>query len=275
MTWETASGSGHGWRRITSTWPGSGPCWRRPPTLQERQDPIRWCLQQGPDGPPPTGRGDPLPVAIAADAAFHFRYPEAQELLEGCGLQAIPWSPLADAPLPGDCRAVVLPGGYPELHAGQLAASRRSLASLAAAARAGLPVVAECGGLLLLGQELEDDQGIGHPMAGLLPFSARRGPLSLGYRSALPSRDGLLVRGGEALCGHEFHRWQLVPGRSAAGSWQGPKHCGNLKAGDSLRESKDGPHRTFTPAGCTSTGLDARRFPRGWPEPPPAPGRRG
>ena len=202
---------------LARLWPLLAP----PADPPERQDPIRWCLQQGPYGPPPTGRGDPLPVAIAADAAFHFRYPEAQELLEGCGLQAIPWSPLADAPLPGDCRAVVLPGGYPELHAGQLAASRRSLASLAAAARAGLPVVAECGGLLLLGQELEDGQGIGHPMAGLLPFSARRGPLSLGYRSALPSRDGLLVRGGERLCGHEFHRWQLVSRPECGGELAG------------------------------------------------------
>ena len=49
-------------------------------------------------------------------------------------------------------------------------------------------------------------------MAGLLPFSARRGALSLGYRQALPGADGLLVRRGEALCGHEFHRWQLQPG---------------------------------------------------------------
>jgi cobyrinic acid a,c-diamide synthase len=181
-------------------------------------DPILWSLEQAPPAPTtaaPTAAisptSGPLPVAIASDAAFHFRYPEAQELLSACGLRPVPWSPLADEPLPADCRAVLLPGGYPELHAAQLAAGRRSLGSLAAAARAGLPIVAECGGLLLLGRELEGGDGNRHPMAGLLPFSARRGGLSLGYRQALPGADGLLVRRGEALSGHEFHRWQLLP----------------------------------------------------------------
>ncbi len=184
----------------------------------EGLDPIRWCLEQVPPERPTlaatgavTPASGPLPVAIASDAAFHFRYPEAQELLAACGLRPVPWSPLADEPLPADCRAVLLPGGYPELHAAQLAAGRRSLGSLAAAARSGLPVVAECGGLLLLGRELEDGDGLWHSMAGLLPFRARRGGLSLGYRQALPGADGLLVRRGEALSGHEFHRWQLLP----------------------------------------------------------------
>jgi cobyrinic acid a,c-diamide synthase len=183
----------------------------------ERLDPIRWCLEQAPPARGTIANASsavapgPLPVAIASDAAFHFRYPEAHELLSACGLRTVPWSPLADEPLPADCRAVLLPGGYPELHGAQLAASRRSLGSLGAAARAGLPIVAECGGLLLLGRELEDGNGILHPMAGLLPFNARRGALSLGYRQALPGADGLLVRRGEPLWGHEFHRWQLQP----------------------------------------------------------------
>jgi cobyrinic acid a,c-diamide synthase len=187
-----------------------------PPASCAAKDPILWCLQQGQSRPgdasamavsSPATRPS---VAIASDAAFHFRYPEAQELLEGCGLRPLPWSPLADDPLPPDCRAVLLPGGYPELHARQLAASQRSLGALVKAGRRGLPIVAECGGLLLLGQQLEDGEGVCHRMTGLLPFSARRGSLSLGYRSAWPARDGLLVRWGEGLIGHEFHRWQLV-----------------------------------------------------------------
>ncbi|MEA5390314.1 cobyrinate a,c-diamide synthase [Cyanobium gracile UHCC 0139] len=205
---------------LAQLWPLLAP----PPPAPERRDPIRWCLDQVPPEPVPagaaagaalgqgaTGAGTPLPVAIASDAAFHFRYPEAQELLQACGLSPVPWSPLADDPLPPDCRAVLLPGGYPELHAARLAASHRSLGSLRSAARGGLPIVAECGGLLLLGRELEDPDGLPHPMAGLLPFRARRGPLSLGYRQAVPVADGLLVRRGESLCGHEFHRWQLLP----------------------------------------------------------------
>ncbi len=198
---------------LARLWPLLAP----PAGPPERLDPIRWCLEQAPPAPGAVANAaaavahGPLPVAIASDAAFHFRYPEAQELLSACGLRTVPWSPLADEPLPADCRAVLLPGGYPELHGAQLAASRRSLGFLAAAARAGLPIVAECGGLLLLGRELEDGNGILHPMAGLLPFKARRGALSLGYRQALPGADGLLVRRGEALWGHEFHRWQLQP----------------------------------------------------------------
>jgi cobyrinic acid a,c-diamide synthase len=151
-----------------------------------------------------------LPVAIAADAAFHFRYPETTELLQAVGLEPVSWSPLADQPLPADTRAIVLPGGYPELHAAQLETSRRSLGELAQAAAQGVPVVAECGGLLVLGATLEDGAGQARSMAGVLPFQARRGELSLGYREAEASADGLLVRRGERFQGHEFHRWQIA-----------------------------------------------------------------
>ena len=168
-------------------------------------DPIRWCLERGQPGPAPA----PVTLALASDAAFHFRYPEASELLEGLGVVVRPWQPLADEPLPPGSQGVILPGGFPELHAGTLAASRRSLADLRRAAAAGLPIYAECGGLLLLGERLHDADGVAHPMAGLLPFSARRGGLQLGYRQASPLVDGLVVRRGESLCGHEFHRWEL------------------------------------------------------------------
>jgi cobyrinic acid a,c-diamide synthase len=195
------------------------------PPLAGTDDPIRWCLAQASQGgelasaalepaprAAPQGTPDgsePVPVAIASDAAFHFRYPEAAELLEALGLEVHPWQPLADEPLPRGTRTLILPGGYPELHAAELAACRRSLGALAAAAAAGLPIYAECGGLLLLGSHLEDPAGVGHAMAGVLPFSARRGALDLGYRQATPLRDGLVVRRGESLSGHEFHRWEL------------------------------------------------------------------
>jgi cobyrinic acid a,c-diamide synthase len=187
-----------------------------PPPAGPGQDPIRWCLQGITPAPRQEPAGTPRPVAIAADAAFHFRYPEATELLEALGLEPRPWSPLADEPLPRPCRAVLLPGGYPELHGEALAAASRSRGELVAAAAAGLPIVAECGGLLLLGQELEDGEGRSWPMAGLLPFRARRGSLSLGYREATAERDSLLLRRGERVCGHEFHRWQLEPLPDAA-----------------------------------------------------------
>lgn len=151
----------------------------------------------------------PVRLAIASDAAFHFRYPEAGELLAQEGVELQPWSPLADEALPAGCCGLILPGGYPELHAAQLGRCNQALGSLRQAAHAGVPIYAECGGLLLLGQSLADSAGQPHPMAGLLPFRASRGPLSLGYRDASPLRDGLVTRSGEPLCGHEFHRWQL------------------------------------------------------------------
>jgi cobyrinic acid a,c-diamide synthase len=189
-------------------------------------DPIRWRLSDPIQGrladpihrPLAGPSAAPRPVAVARDEAFHFLYPEAQELLSALGMAPQPWSPLADEPLPAGCRAVLLPGGYPELHAATLAASRRSLGALRQAAAEGVPIVAECGGLLLLGESLADAAGVSHRMAGVLPFTARRGALSLGYREAVAERDGLLVRRGERLTGHEFHRWQLEPLAGPVGS---------------------------------------------------------
>jgi len=192
-----------------------------PPARQAgAENPIHWCLRAHLEAPLPELGGGPLPVAIASDAAFHFRYPEAGELLAAVGLEPVPWSPLADEALPPGCRAVLLPGGYPELHAAQLAASRRSLGELARAAAAGLPLVAECGGLLLLGSALSDAEGRPHRMAGILPFHAQKGALSLGYREAKATTSGLLVRPGERFCGHEFHRWQLESVAGSGGLWQ-------------------------------------------------------
>ena len=202
----------------------------QPPACRLARDPILDLVPASLHPPAPGGIGstgwkrpaaEPLPVAVASDAAFHFRYPEAVELLRACGLAPHPWSPLADEPLPAGCRGVLLPGGYPELHGAQLAGSGRSLDSLRRAAAAGLPIVAECGGLLLLGQELSDSEGRRRPMAGLLPFLAERGELSLGYRQATALADGLLLRRGDQLWGHEFHRWQLrSDGDAMAPLWQ-------------------------------------------------------
>ncbi|MAR07537.1 MAG: cobyrinic acid a,c-diamide synthase [Cyanobium sp. NAT70] len=167
----------------------------------------------------PTATADPLsdcpkalsparPIAVAVDQAFHFRYPETGELLERMGMPLLPWSPLADEVLPKEACGVLLPGGFPEQHAEQLSHCHRSLNALQEFA--GMhPIYAECGGMLLLGQSLSDLEGRVHRMTGLLPFHARKGHLQVGYRTLRPHRDGLLVRRGESLRGHEFHRWQL------------------------------------------------------------------
>ena len=148
-------------------------------------DPIAWCLQAHPAAP---GSHAPLTIAIASDRAFHFRYPEAGELLAAHGLRVEAWSPLADAPLPAECRGLILPGGYPELHAAQLAASQRSRSAIAAAAAEGLPIYAECGGLFLRGQRPRDQDGVVQLLAWVLPCRARPGSRRRGHPDATVGR---------------------------------------------------------------------------------------
>ncbi|WP_392350187.1 cobyrinate a,c-diamide synthase [Parasynechococcus sp.] len=148
------------------------------------------------------------PVAVAGDAAFHFRYPETGELLERLGMPLLPWSPLANEAIPNEACGLILPGGFPEQHAEELSTCRTSLKSLRDFSTQ-RPTYAECGGMLLLGRQLSDLNGRPHAMAGLLDFSARRGRLQVGYRTLRPLRDGLLTRRGDQLQGHEFHRWEL------------------------------------------------------------------
>ena len=146
-------------------------------------------------------------IALASDAAFRFAYEHWLAAWEFAGVRVSPFSPLADeAPRPG-AAAVFLPGGYPELHAGRLAASARFLDGLRTAAARGARVYGECGGYMVLGEGLTDRAGRRHAMAGLLPletsFAAPK--LSLGYRTLAPLEDGSFGRAGRLWRGHEFH----------------------------------------------------------------------
>lgn len=149
-------------------------------------------------------------IAVARDAAFSFYYPENLERLADAGAEIVPFSPLADARLPACVAGVYLGGGYPEVHAAALAANASLLADLRAFAGAGGLVYAECGGLMLLGTALEDEDGRTHAMAGVLPLRTRMASraLTLGYREVAitaPFLPRLSARG------HEFHRSTLDP----------------------------------------------------------------
>lgn len=151
--------------------------------------------------PPPGQR-----IALARDAAFSFAYPHLLADWRAAGAEIIPFAPLADeAPDPA-ADACWLPGGYPELHAGRLAASLRFLDGLRRFA-ATRPVHGECGGYMAMGAGLVDAAGTRHAMAGLLgletSFAARK--MHLGYRRAtlLAAAAGLPL--GAMLVGHEFH----------------------------------------------------------------------
>ena len=155
----------------------------------------------GPLPDPPAQR-----IALARDAAFSFTYPHLLEGWRRAGAEILPFSPLADEAPDPDADLVWLPGGYPELHAGKLAAADRFRTALAAHAET-RPVHGECGGYMVLGQGLVDKSGTRHRMAGLLGLetSYETRKFHLGYRRAELEAPMPGFARGAALRGHEFH----------------------------------------------------------------------
>lgn len=151
---------------------------------------------------PPPGQS----IALARDASFTFIYPHLLELWRAAGAEIRPFSPLANEGPPEGCDVCWLPGGYPELHAGALAAATRFHAALHLFAQT-RPVYGECGGYMVLGNAIEDAKGQHHQMLGLLghttSFAKRR--LTLGYRRATLLQRSVLGAPGKVILGHEFH----------------------------------------------------------------------
>ncbi|TDO61090.1 cobyrinic acid a,c-diamide synthase [Kribbella sp. VKM Ac-2571] len=140
-------------------------------------------------------------VAVAAGPVFSFHYTETTELLTAAGAEVVTFDPLVD-PLPEATAALYLGGGFPELHAEALSANVELRKQVAAAVADGVPVIAECAGLLYLCRELD-----GHPMTGVLPATARMtGRLTLGYRTAIAATSTAFFDEGRRVRGHEFHR---------------------------------------------------------------------
>jgi cobyrinic acid a,c-diamide synthase len=162
----------------------------------------------GVPGLPPLGHT----IAVARDDAFLFSYEAVLSGWRRQGTEISFFSPLADEAPDPHAGAVYLPGGYPELHAGRLAASRRFLSGLREAATSGKTIYGECGGYMVLGETLTGADGRTHRMAGLLPLATsfaepRR---HLGYRSATLLGSGALGEAGTRFRGHEFHYATIV-----------------------------------------------------------------
>lgn len=160
-----------------------------------------------------TAQCSPRSVAVARDAAFCFYYPENLELLESAGARIVFFSPRRDPELPKGTEIVYLGGGYPELHAQQLAENRGMRESLRRFHARGGAIYAECGGLMYACRELVDVCGKAYPMLDLLParvvMQAKR--VALGYVSWQATKDSLLGPKGTLLRGHEFHYSRLEP----------------------------------------------------------------
>lgn len=155
-------------------------------------------------------------ISIARDVAFSFLYPHIVKGWRREGAELRFFSPLADQPPPDDSDLCWLPGGYPELHAGKLAAATRFFEGLRQFAQT-RPVHGECGGYMVLGERLIDASGATHRMAGLLgpTFSFAKRKLNLGYRDARLADAHALGAAGARLRGHEFHYATMTPALGA------------------------------------------------------------
>ena len=165
-------------------------------------------LSPPPSTPVPTAR---VPIAVARDEAFCFYYAENLRILEAAGAEPLFFSPMRDKALPENVGGIYLPGGYPELHAFELSQNTGMKRAVARAAAAGLPVWAECGGLLYLLDGLEGPRGRSFRMAGVFPWRARMEERSqaLGYREVEQLTATPLGPAGTVLRGHEFHYSRL------------------------------------------------------------------
>ncbi|PWW03265.1 hydrogenobyrinic acid a,c-diamide synthase (glutamine-hydrolysing) /cobyrinate a,c-diamide synthase [Paenibacillus cellulosilyticus] len=155
--------------------------------------------------------GNPSPpkvkIAVARDEAFSFYYPDNLELLTHYGAEIVPFSPLHGEPVPEDADGLYLGGGFPEEFAETLSQQTEALESIRLAVRRGLPTLAECGGFMVLTEEIVTRSGAGYPMAGIIPGRVRmQGKLAaFGYREITGVPVNFLIGSGEQARGHEFH----------------------------------------------------------------------
>ena len=163
--------------------------------------------QKPPGAGSQSGRG--LKIAYFSGSAFTFYYPDNLEALENRGACLVPVNPMVASALP-DCDALYIGGGFPETHAARLADNRPFRESVAHAAERGLPIWAECGGLMFLARNLLWDQKA-YPMAGVLPVNVKvhERPQGHGYEEVTVDATNPFLPIGTKLRGHEFHYSQI------------------------------------------------------------------
>ncbi len=179
--------------------------------------------------------GRDLTIGYFKDSAFTFYYPDNLEALEATGARVAPISALTATRLPADLHALYLGGGFPETHAAALAANRGLLESLRVAAANGMPVYAECGGLMLLANAIWW-KGRRFPMAGVLPFDVEVCPTPQGHGYSRLRVDvaNPFFPEGSILVGHEFHYSRILPGLPLP-----PAACA-VERGTGCYEARDG-----------------------------------
>lgn len=151
-------------------------------------------------------------IAVARDDAFCFLYEETLDTLKEQGAELIFFSPLHDEKLPEGISGLYLPGGYPEIFAGELSSNEDMLKDIKSAIEFGLPTVAECGGFLYLCEALEDENGDIYEQVGIFKGAAtnKEKLVRFGYSLLSQEEDSLLFKAGEEVPMHEFHYWDAV-----------------------------------------------------------------
>jgi len=194
---------------------------------------------------PPRAGAPRVRMGVLRDRAFSFYYPENLEALEAEGAELVPIAPQDDAELP-EVDALYAGGGFPEVHAEGLAANERLRNALRARIESGLPVWAECGGLMYLAESLRW-RGKQYPMVGALPIQVEQGerPQGHGYVCARVAKENPFVPQGSELHGHEFHYSRVTSGMGAADTVL------ELERGTGLGEGRDGIHARNVVAGYT------------------------
>jgi cobyrinic acid a,c-diamide synthase len=184
------------------------------------------------------GHSGPRPrpiIGIVKDSAFQFYYPENIEALEAAGAKTIFISPLDTDTIP-PIDALYIGGGFPETHARQLARNVTFRDQLKSLANDGLPIYAECGGLMYLGEELVLDEN-SFPMAGVLPvvFGFSKKPQGHGYTMVTVEQPNPYFKVGTQLKGHEFHYSRVL-------KWRGTNNdlAFNMKRGAGFINHRDG-----------------------------------
>ncbi|NRA66748.1 MAG: cobyrinate a,c-diamide synthase [Pseudobacteriovorax sp.] len=144
-------------------------------------------------------------IAYALDEAFHFYYPENLSMLKESGARLLPFSPVHDEHLP-DCDGVMIGGGYPELWADLLDSNTTMKESLRQAAKLGVPIYAECGGLMYLAEQLVSKDSKTHKMLGLVPgtVTVYDRVKAIGYCEAESTRDSIIGPEGTTYRAHQF-----------------------------------------------------------------------
>jgi len=160
---------------------------------------------------PTQGRAQRVTIGVAFDEAFNFYYQDNLDLLKAYGANIIFFSPIHDREIPLEVDGLYIGGGFPEVLPGQLEANEPVRKSLRKAAEDGLPIYAECGGLMYLSDSLTDFNGRTYEMVGLLQGrTIMTRSLTLNYTEAQTIRDNTLTELGQQLRGHEFHYSKMI-----------------------------------------------------------------